>query len=226
MAAVAALLDEARRFLGWIAQPGEVYELRCMSKRNGQQHIDGGYFDDVDALARAACSVSGKFDGVYVTINPVVPSLLFRAPKNRIDRKGNGDTTSDKDVAHRRHLLIDVDPVRPAGISSSDAEHTAAIEHAMRMRDHLGALGWPAPLLGDSGNGAHLVYPIDLPVDDGGLVQRTLNALHRRFSTSALKIDEKVFNPARISKVYGTLTRKGIDAPERPHRLARIVELP
>jgi len=26
--------------------------------------------------------------------------------------------------------------------------------------------GWPEPLVGDSGNGAHPVYPLDLPRDD------------------------------------------------------------
>lgn len=225
MAALASL-DDARRFFSLIARPGDVFELRGLVKVNGQQHVTSGFFDDVEALARAAIERSGKDDGCYVTINPVKPELLFRAPKNKVRRAGGGETTSDKDVAWRRHMLVDVDPIRPAGISSSDAEHAAAIEQAKRIRDHLAAQGWPQPILGDSGNGAHLLYPIDMPVDDGGLVQQVLAALHRRFSTDALKIDEKVFNPARISKVYGTLTRKGVDAPERPHRLARILEAP
>lgn len=225
MAAVASI-EDARRFFAFIARPGDVFELRGLVKTNGQMHVTSGFFDDIDALAKAAIDRSGKDDGCYVTINPVKPELLFRAPKNRVRRAGGGETTSDKDVAWRRHLLVDVDPVRPAGISSSDAEHQAAIDQAKRIRDRLAAEGWPSPLLADSGNGAHLLYPIDMPVDDGGLVAQMLAALHRTFSTSVLKVDEKVFNPARISKVYGTLTRKGVDAPERPHRLARILEVP
>jgi len=35
-----------------------------------------------------------------------------------------------------------------------------------------------------------------------------------------------VFNPARIWKLYGTVSRKGDSIPERPHRLARILEAP
>ena len=31
---------------------------------------------------------------------------------------------------------------------------------------HLAGLGWPAPVVIDSGNGAYLLYRIDLPNDD------------------------------------------------------------
>jgi hypothetical protein len=41
-----------------------------------------------------------------------------------------------------------------------------------------------------------------------------------------LEIDEKVFNPSRISKVYGTLARKGDHTNDRPHRWARIILAP
>ena len=38
-----------------------------------------------------------------------------------------------------------------------------------------------------------------------------------------LKVDEKVYNPSRISKIYGTLARKGQSLSDRPHRWARIL---
>jgi len=219
-------IEDARRFFSLIAQPGDVFELRGLARVNGSQHVTSGFFDDVSALAKAAIERSGKDDGVYATINPVNSALMFRSGRNKVRRAGNGDTTSDRDVVKRRHLLIDIDPIRPAGISSSEIEHAAAIEMAMRLRDDMAKHKWPEPILGDSGNGAHLIYGIDLPVEDDGLVKRTLARLSKLYSTSDIKIDEKVYNPARISKVYGTLTRKGIDAPERPHRLARILEAP
>ncbi len=223
---IRASIEDLRRFTTLLWRPGDVYELRGLVRANGQQHVTSGFFDDPEAFIRAAMERSGADDGCYVTVNPIKPELLFRAPKNRVRRAGSGETTSDRDVLCRRHMLIDIDPVRPAGISSSDAEHAAAIDQARRVRDFMAARYWPEPILADSGNGAHLLYPIELPVNDGGLVQKTLGALSRVFSTPALKVDEKVFNPARISKVYGTLTKKGIDAPERPHRLARILEAP
>lgn len=221
-----ASMEETRRFLALLARPGDVFELRGLARVNGQQQTTSGYFDDVEALVRAAAERSGKDDGVYITVNPVNPALLARAPKNRVRRAGTGDTTSDRDVATRRSILIDVDPIRPAGISSTDEEHDAAIALARQIADTLISAGWPVPILADSGNGAHLVFAVDLPVDDGGLVKRVLERLSKQFSTQGLKVDEKVFNPARISKIYGTLTRKGENTTERPHRIARIIEAP
>lgn len=221
-----ASLADTERFFSLLARPGDVFELRGLVRVNGQQHVTTGFFDDVAELVRAAVDRSGKDDGVYVTINPVNPALLARAPKNKLRRAGSGDTTSDRDVRQRRSILIDVDPVRPTGISSTDIEHSAAIVMARSIRDELTGRGWPLPILADSGNGAHLIYAVDLPVDDGGTVKRVLEQLGKRYSTSTLKVDEKVFNPARISKIYGTLTRKGEDTPDRPHRLARIIEAP
>jgi hypothetical protein len=226
MAAERAKLDDVRRFLSLLAGPGDVFELRALSKDRGQQRIEFGFFDDFDKMAEAAANISGSADGVYTTLNPANPALLARAPKNKVRRAGNGDTTSDRDVMTRRSLLVDIDPVRPTGISSTDEEHDAALEMADRIRRELIEQGWPTPIFADSGNGAHLIFKVDLPVDDGGLIARVLRKLSAKYTTASLKVDEKVFNPSRISKIYGTLTRKGEDTEERPHRLARIVAAP
>ena len=219
-------IDDVRRFFELLARPGDVFELRGLVRVNGQQHVTTGFFDDLDQLTKIAVERSGKDDGVYVTINPVNPALLARAPKNKIRRAGNGDTTSDRDVRQRRSVLVDIDPVRPTGISSTDEEHRAALDLAVKIRADLIELGWPSPILADSGNGAHLIFAVDLPVDDGGLIRRVLARLSKMYSSPLLKVDEKVFNPARISKIYGTLTRKGEDTPERPHRIAKIMAAP
>jgi hypothetical protein len=217
---------DAARFLELLARPGDVFELRGLQKGRSVPQVTAGYFNDMQQLAAAAIDRSGKDDGVYITLNPCNPALLARAPANRVRQAGNGDTTSDRDVQHRRHLLVDVDPVRPTGISSTDDEHAEALTLAATIADALTAMGWPEPIRADSGNGGHLIYGIDLPVDDGGLVKRVLAGLSQRFSSKTLKVDEKVFNPARISKMYGTLTKKGENTAERPHRLSRILSAP
>ena len=227
-------LDDARRFFALLARPGDVFELRGLAKNDrGAPYVTSGYFDDIDALVKAAVERSGKDTGVYVTLNPVNPALLARAPKNQLRRAGNGDTTSDRDVRQRRNILIDVDPVRPAGISSTNAEHVQAIGVAWQIAADLSDAGWPEPIIADSGNGGHVIFGVDLPVEDGGLVKRVLERLSKKYSTAELKVDEKVFNAARISKIYGTLTKKGEDTPDRPHRMAmllyepeRLVEVP
>ena len=41
-----------------------------------------------------------------------------------------------------------------------------------------------------------------------------------------MKVDTSTFNPARIVKLYGTPARKGDSMPDRPHRLARLLDVP
>jgi hypothetical protein len=207
-----------------LCEPGEIYELRCPKTKN-----DGtvsGYFDDLTKLAHHAEFWSGVAPSVYLTLNPVKRDLLARAA-NRIERRSR-TTTADHEVARRCRLLLDFDPVRPPGVSSTEEEHTAALERAEQCKNWLAAKGLPDPLLADSGNGGHLVYGLDLPNDDPSrlLVENFLKTVATRFSDSKVKIDLSVFNAARISKVYGTMACKGDDVPDRPHRLSRILEAP
>ena len=202
-------------------QPGEVWELRI--PKAGRAGTVSGYFNDPEAFAKAVLKYSGKVPGVYFTLNPVNPALLARASNKVIERATL--TTSDHDIICRRWLPIDIDPVRPAGISSSDAEHSLALERAKAIREHLRKQDWPEPLFADSGNGAHLLYKIDLPNDDESreLVKSTLGALDFLFSDEKAKIDISVYNAARIWKVYGTLSCKGENTASRPHRAARVI---
>lgn len=215
-----------------LVEPGAVFEIRIPEPATGYGSL-AGYFDDPAAAAKAAAAWSGKCAAVYITPNPVKPALLARA-NNRLKRLGKKDsTTSDADILSRCWLLIDLDPVRPAGISSSESEHAAALVKAEQIRDWLTAQGWPAPILADSGNGGHLLYRIDLPNDDDAkaLVKNCLEALAGKFDdrngqACPVKVDTCVFNASRIWKLYGTLAGKGDSLPERPHRLARILEAP
>lgn len=47
-----------------------------------------------------------------------------------------------------------------------------------------------------------------------------------RISTGKVKIDTSVHNPARLVRLPGTFNRKGEDLPNRPHRRAKIIEIP
>jgi len=87
---------------------------------------------------------------------------------------------------------------------------------------------WGPPILADSGNGAHLLYTLDLPNDEEALklVAGALAALDRRYSDDLVKVDVTCANAARIWKAYGTVARKGDSIPGRPHRISRILEVP
>jgi hypothetical protein len=129
----------------------------------------------------------------------------------------------------RRNLLLDIDAVRPAGISSTDVEHRAALDLAGTIRQELMGEGWPEPMLQDSGNGAYLIFRLpDLPNDEDSrdLIKRCLGALARRFNTEAAHIDEGTFNASRIAKIPGTTACKGDNAADRPHRLSRLLDVP
>ena len=215
--------DDCRRALSILPEPGAVFEIRVLHTQRGTL---SGYFNDLDAAVQAAETVSGQAPGVYLTVNPVNPDLLARAV-NRLQPYAK-TTTADSDILRRRWLPIDLDPIRPAGISSTDDEHEAALERAREVRDWLVARDWPEPILADSGNGAHLLCRVDLPKDDDsrGLIERSLKALALQFDDERVQVDVSTANAARIWKIYGTLAGKGDNTSDRPHRLARLLEIP
>lgn len=220
---------EIERSLRLLVGGGQTFELRALGKDRGREVTWSGFFVDTAQAAAAIPAIADRAKGVYFTLNPVRPEIRARRA-DRIEPASKGETTSDHNVARRTRLLIDIDADRPAGISSSNAEHNAAITLAKEVAADLVGMGWPEPLIADSGNGAHLVFGIDLPADDDGLIARVLDEAAKRWSCDIdgirLKVDTTVANPARISKVYGTVTRKGDDMPDRPHRMARILSTP
>lgn len=208
---------------------GQVVELRVLNyTRDGRfPKTVSGYFDQAHLvnLAAAALAHTVHAPGVYYTLNQLDPAVLARRV-NRIDTAEKGGTSSDSDVRRRRWLPVDVDPVRPSGVCATDAEKAAAGAVAAAVLMYLQGLGWPDPIVIDSGNGRHLLYRIDLPADDGGRVERALKALAARFDTDAVKIDTSVHNPARIMRLPGTQCRKGDSTADRPHRPCQFLSAP
>jgi len=101
--------------------------------------------------------------------------------------------------------------------SSADAERIAA---------YLSEQGFPEPLRADSGNGAHLLYRVDLPNDEAAteVVRGVLTTLDALFSNETITVDTANYNASRIWKLYGTMSRKGDSTPtgaQRPSRFHR-----
>uniref|UniRef100_UPI0037424640 hypothetical protein n=1 Tax=Methanofollis aquaemaris TaxID=126734 RepID=UPI0037424640 len=203
---------------------GGVVELRALADR----FTHSGYFDDYAKLTAAAEALDAdpEVKGIYVTLNVVDPALLARRAnrvKMRLTR--HDPTTADADILRRRWLPIDLDPVRPSGVSSTDEEHDAALARADTIAGWLSGQGFPDPIKADSGNGAHLLYRIDLPNDDGAtaLVKGVLATLDMVFSDDVVVVDTANVNAGRIWKLYGTVSRKGDHTRDRPHRRAKIL---
>jgi hypothetical protein len=224
MTRLEANFAEIERGISVLFRPGNVVEVRIPKTRAG---VVAGYFDDHAALAVALHQADAKCRpaGIYYVLNQIEPALLGRA-YNRLKEHAEY-TTADNNILRRLWFPIDLDPVRPAGVSSSDEEHAAAIARARVMSTDL-AKEWGHPILADSGNGAHLLYNIDLPNDQEALafVSGALAELDRRYSDSVVKVDVTSANAARIWKAYGTVARKGDSIPGRPHRQSRILEMP
>ena len=223
--------EKALQAIGTLFLPGDVIEIRALNvdrspDRYGVIHSGYFVFEAAEEIRRALTSLRDRAEGIYVILNRLNPALLGRA-HNRLQGKPK-HTTSDSDIIELRWLYIDVDPVRPAGISSSDQEHEAALDRARRIKEFLSGLGWPEPIYADSGNGGHLLYRLPvLAIEEGKrLVILCLKALSARFSDATVMVDESTSNPARLCKLYGTTARKGDPMPDRPHRVARILEEP
>jgi hypothetical protein len=204
---------------------GDVVEVRV--PKAGRQKVISGYFDDIEKLSEAVAQLEHqKYPGIYWTLNPVKRALLARA-ENKI-KPFASDTTKDPDILVRNWLPVDLDPKRPTGISSTEEEHTAALQLAERMRSELLLEGWPEPIFADSGNGAHLLWPIEIPNDpeSAELLSRILKSLAARYNTPQVEVDLTTFNASRIFKTYATTACKGDNTTDRPHRVSRILQLP
>ncbi len=201
---------------------GGVVEVRILNTQSGTV---AGYFDVPETLAQAVMPWNGK-TSIYFTVNPVRPDLMARG-NNRLVKRARL-TTKDEDVIERRWFLLDLDPKSPPGVSATEAELTAALARRDEIVAWLRDAGWPEPILAMSGNGGHGLWPVHLPntPEITELFKAALKALGRRFSDASVKVDESVFNAARIWKLYGTVACKGDPVPERPHRQSFIEKIP
>ncbi|PQJ96957.1 hypothetical protein [Chromatium okenii] len=64
--------------------------------------------------------------------------------------------------------------------------------------------------------------------NDSTLIKDTLKVLAEQFDTDIVKVDPTVYNPSRISKLYGTTACKGDEVPEMGiiHRQAKLLAVP
>jgi putative DNA primase/helicase len=110
------------------------------------------------------------------------------------------------------------------------AAFTATCKRILRDR-----YGLPDPVEATSGNGTLLLYRIDLPNDDESrdLIKDVLASINHQAQqvpvpegTPQVKVDESMFNAARIVRLIGTQNAKGHSTPDQPHRPSRLLAVP
>lgn len=126
-------------------------------------------------------------------------------------------------IHERRVLPIDIDPVRPAGVSATEDERRTCVEVADHIGRYLSKHVDPLSLgRGGSGNGCWVFVALQGarrdPLEDER-IKAFLRALNKKFGRDGkVKIDSTVGNAARIVPLWGTTKRKGQSTPEREHR--------
>lgn len=221
---------EIERTLKVFCEPGQVFSVQALY---GGQNSKCFNTSNVAEAIRVAMQFDDTHPiGVYFTPNPVRP-----------DWAGTIAFPKDENIVERRWLLIDCDPARPSGVSATEAESAAAWRVLDPCRTTLDDAGLVNPVLGFSGSGWHLCYPILLPNDDASksLIRTVLKQLQERYGnklgkeeSALLKSGQTLAEPKatvgtechdarRIWPLYGTWKRKGVPTPERLHRLTYIV---
>lgn len=202
-----------------IFKPNGVIEVRAM---NGYTY--SGYFRNREKLISELARHDDKT--WYFVMNDIDEGCYSREQNERILSKKGLKTTGDKEITAIKWILIDADPERTTGVSSTDEEKAKAKETIKRVYKYLRGEGFSDPVVCDSGNGYHLLYSVDMAIEDAECTKKFLQAIDMLFSDDAVKIDTSVFNPSRITKVYGTIARKGANTAERPHRASNFVYIP
>ena len=165
------------------------------------------------AFEQDALYLNTKGYNIYVVMNPIKESALSRS-------------ASDDDISHRELLLIDIDRAHTAKEPANQAELDAAFTLANEIKEYLKDGGWDDPVMAMSGNGYHLYYKLNMVPnnkDSKQAIEDFLKAMAAKFDNNIVRIDTAVFNASRITKVVGTLARKGAESIDRPYRMARVV---
>lgn len=207
---------------------GELFEIRLI---NGSYNASG-YFTDADTAIRAlqdfrpnwnSRTPTAKASNIFITLNPIDMSCYSRKQHDHFIENVT-PTTKDNEITALNWLLIDLDPKRISGVSSSDAELTLAKEKSNTIRSFMSERGFKEPIRAMSGNGIHLVYRFNVKntEENVAVFENALKVLSDKFSDDSVEVDTTVFNPARICKLWGTIAQKGATTPERPHRKAYI----
>ena len=193
-----------------------------------------GFFDDVEAAAAEAVAWNEKGYNVFTNLNTINLDEAMRGALNKpLQTAGRELRCANKgDVMEVNWLLVDVDPVRACDnqhVPSTDDEQGCSYEVAKAIQKFIcDKLGGPLPLFATSGNGYHLLWHVDLPVNEKieEIAKKFLLALAKKFNAEGASVDTSTASLFHLTKVYGTVARKSEATEERPHRYSEILEYP
>jgi hypothetical protein len=191
------------------------YEDKSLVKR---MLFRGSNFESTDdmkaAFEKKALELNEQGYNIYTTLNPIKQNFTV-------------GSASDTNIDYRNLLLIDIDRTGDTKCPATNEEVKNAKELAGEVVTFLAGFDWPKPFQVKSGNGWHLYYilnQLENTNDSRDLIHRTLKNLAEKFDNKQVNIDTTVYNASRITKVPGTIMRKGEATPDRPYRMAVVHE--
>lgn len=201
----------------------ELVEIRILDPNTKRSY--SGYFTDIETILREIKPY--EMCNLYFTLNVIDEACYGREQHDRISTRPKS-TTSDHEIIARKWCLIDVDCEKPADTNSSDAEKELAKEVVNNVYKFLRDEGFEKPVVCDSANGYHLLYKMAMKStqENTETMKNFLKVLDMYFSTEKVKIDTTTFNPSRVCKLYGVVSRKGANTKERPQRESKILRVP
>lgn len=172
-----------------------------------------------EAFYSYAMNLNQQGYNCYTPMNPIKAG--FRA-------SGGKGTTKDG-IAKRTKVMVDLDrrSAESKKHPATDAELERANELIERIADYVVELGWPRPLKVMSGNGYHLYFALDELENDNEselLIKEMLENLAELFDTEEFEIDTVVSDANRITKIIGTVARKGEETLDRPYRTVELIK--
>ena len=205
---------------------GSVMEIRALQPKGlpgnrppAVRHFRENDYPDSESFKKdvecSALQLNEDGYNVYVVMNPIRP-----------DFAGPGSCT-DKDIRYRDLLLVDIDRAGHATTPANQSELDAAKSLAYQVRDYMASRGCASPIMVMSGNGYHLYYVLegfDNTDESTAAVAATLRNLAKTFNNGVVEIDTSVYNASRITKMPGTVMRKGVETEDRPYRMAVVCD--
>lgn len=215
---------EVRKAILTLKGENKLFEIRIVPNK-GKKALSG-YFQTADKAIEKLNKQNLNNANVYIVLNEIDEACYSREQRDNFVLSDTA--TVDKDIVVRDWILVDLDPIRPKGTSSTDEQIKKALEKSVKIYNFLLEQGFPRPVVGFSGNGYHLLYRIKMLNNDENkeLLKSFLTALDELFSDDVVAVDQVNFNAARVCKLYGTVAHKGISTPERPHRQSKIIKIP
>lgn len=215
---------ELRKWWDIFVGEGNFTEVRILGRFSYS-----GYFRNFENLISQIEPYTNMDDEqIYFVLNSIDKDCYARPQCERFV-KSPKVTTTDSDIIRRKFLLLDFDPIRKSQTNSSDVQFELAHKKAQDVyRFLIKEKGFTDSIICISGNGWHIIVPVDLPCDEetNKVIKDFYTYMGSIFSDENVEFDEKVYTNARLTKLYSTWAKKGANVPSNPWRQSKIVYIP